>query len=349
MPKQIKKQTEDIEKLLARLSSGQNPKRPLSIDETAEGLTACYRNGLGLLEDARLLAANSREPRALSLTILALEELAKIPDLYETYTDPACRDDGHAWADFWKRFNLHKPKQKRIAAYGNIMRESTNLEDATFENPTPYASYLSESAYGHLDNVKQRNFYVDFIGSQFRCPEANKDISAGLDFLFSFAEERADSFGSWHVSTQRSIDFLAASLKAFSANAIDLPEVIKNCRSLNDWSASHLPDEDDADLLRLACHHSSASLTDYTGFLPACESFLSKKSIPQRWALVGRGVATHKRRMALKALPKSRDRAYRMFKLLVSYAKCHFSDSEFKELFGASLGDDAHTGSTGPR
>lgn len=341
MAKQIKKQTEDIESLLARLSSGQNLKRPLSIDETAEGLTACYRNGLALLEDARLLAANSREPRALSLTILALEELAKIPDLDEMYIDPRSRDDGSAWTDFWKRFNLHKPKQKRIAAYGNIMRESANLEDTAVDNPTPYISYLSENAYGHLDNVKQRNFYVDFISGQFRCPEANKDIATALDFLFSFAEERADSFGSWHISTQRSMDFLAARLKVFSANAIDLPETIKKISSLNDWSASHLPDEADADLLRLTCYFSSALVPDYASFLPACESFLSKKSIPERVSLVGRGVATHKRRMALEALPKSGHRALLMLKLLLGYATRHFSDSECKELFGASPGEGA--------
>ena len=49
MANQIKKQTEDIEKLLARLSAGQNPKRPLSMHETAKGLTASYLNGLAYL------------------------------------------------------------------------------------------------------------------------------------------------------------------------------------------------------------------------------------------------------------------------------------------------------------
>ena len=168
----------------------------------------------------------------------------------------------------------------------------------------------------------------------------HRDISTVLDFLFSFAEERADSFGSWHISAQRSIDFLAARLKVFSANAIDLPEIIKNIGSLNDWSASHLPAETDADLLGLACYCSSALVPDYASFLPACESFLSKKSIPERVALVGRGVATLKRRMAVKALPKSRHRAFLMFKLLFSYSARHLSDSECKELFGASPGED---------
>ena len=112
-------------------------------------------------------------------------------------------------------------------------------------------------------------------------------------------------------------------------------------RSLNDWSASHLPAEADADLLRLVCYRSSALVPDYATFLPACEGFLSKKSIPERVALLGRGVATLKRRMAVEALPKSRHRAFLMFKLLFSYSTRHLSDSECKELFGASPGEDA--------
>src|SRR5262249_29434807 len=155
-----------------------------------------------LLDDARLLAANGRQPRALSLVILALEELAKIPDLYEQYIDPTTRN-GSSWADFWKRWTQHKPKQKRSAAYGNMVRESTKLEETFLHNPTPYAGYLSENAYTHLDTVKQRNFYVDFVDTQFQRPQVTKQNSIALDFLFSFAEERADSFGSWHISEQR--------------------------------------------------------------------------------------------------------------------------------------------------
>ena len=109
MANQIKKQIQDIENLLTRLSSGQNPKRILCIRETAQGLTACYLNALALLEDARLLAANRHEPRALSLTILALEELAKVPDLFDHYVNPTTRNDSNAWVDFWKRWGRHKP------------------------------------------------------------------------------------------------------------------------------------------------------------------------------------------------------------------------------------------------
>jgi AbiV family abortive infection protein len=318
MDDQIKKQTERIERLLARLSSGHNPKRALSPREAAQGLTACYLNGLALVDDARLLAANGREPRALSLTILAMEELAKVPDLYEQYTNPTTKN-GTSWIDFWKRWSQHRPKQKRSAAYGNILRESIKPERAYFDNPSPYAGYLTEDAHLHLDAVKQRNFYVDFIDGRFQRPQASAQNSTALDFLFSFAEERADSFGSWHISEQRSADYLAVAQD-------------DSC-SFNDWASSHTPAEADADLLRLLCYCSSARVPNYATFNSECESFMSKKTAEERVTLFRRAVSTVNHRMRIQALPTSAQRAWSMDKLLFSYADRHFSGADRKKAF----------------
>jgi AbiV family abortive infection protein len=316
MDDQIQKQKEHNERVLAGLSSGHNPKRPLSLRETAQGLTACYLNALALLDDARLLVANGREPRALSLTILALEELAKVPDLYEQYVFPTTRN-GSSWVDFWKRWSQHKPKQKRSAAYGNMLRESQKPEATVFYNPTPWASYLSDKAYTHLDTVKQRNFYVDFIDSGFKRPQVSRQNSTVLDFLFSFAEERADSFGSWHISEQRSADFLAVAQH-------DL---------LNDWATTHTLAEADADLLRLLCRRSSGGVPDYQTFYFDCESLMSNKTTLEAVTLFRRAVVLLNHRMKIEALRTSARRAWSMAKLLLGYADGHFSDAERKEIF----------------
>jgi AbiV family abortive infection protein len=334
MTKQIKKRSEDVEKVLSRLSSGRNPKRPLSLDETAEGLTACYLNGASLLDDARLLAAHGRQPRALSLTILALEELAKVPDLGEIFLDPRTRSEVAEWTEFWKRFAQHKPKQKRIAAYGNILRKSTNIEEIAFENPSPFANYLSDEVYGHLDNVKQRNFYADFLGKRFERPEISNDLLLALDTLFAFAEERADSFGPWHITAQRSMDFLVARLKVFSFDAAELPEQLNHISSFNGWASSHTAGEAGADLLRLLCYYSSAMIPDYDGFHSECEIFLSPKLPSERMELLHSSVSTIQQRREIKLLPKSQNRAFLMFKLLFSYSRNHLSDVECLELFG---------------
>jgi AbiV family abortive infection protein len=341
MMKPIQKQSEEIERLLARLGVGQNPKRPLSIDETAEGLTACYLNALALLDDARLLAANGRIPRALSLTILSLEELAKIPDLFELFLDPNTQTDATAWVEFWKRFSQHKPKQRRIAAYGNILRQIANLDELALENPAPYLQYLSENAYGHFDIVKQRNFYVDFVANQFLCPEATKEVSKALDWLFSFAEERADSFGSWHITPQRSLDHLTAVIKANSSTLTELPDMNRRIKSLNEWASSQLPLEADADLLRLLCYSSSAFVPNYNRFFSECETFLSGRAAHERVELLKRAVGKLRQRMNIEILQRSRRRSYNMFKLLVSCATRTLSKSESKKLFGIPPSEEA--------
>jgi hypothetical protein len=228
---------------------------------------------------------------------------------------------------FLETLEPHKPKQVRIAAYGNFLREATRLEETLFYNPTPYGSYLSESTYCHLDTVKQRNFYVDFVDSRFRRPEASEETSAVLDFLFSFAEERADSFGSWHVTAQRSLDFLSVSVAVPSA-AGKLLDI-----GFNDWASTDEPIEVAADLIRLLCYHGSAQIPNYHDFHSACESFLSKKSAPERVTLLQRAVSSLKHRMKIEALRRSGIRAFLMFKLLFGYAAANFSDREREEIF----------------
>jgi AbiV family abortive infection protein len=59
--------------------------------------------------------AESRFARALSLTVLALEELAKPPLLWEL--DPSA--DAKEWRTFWReQFSRHSPKQQAIGQYG---------------------------------------------------------------------------------------------------------------------------------------------------------------------------------------------------------------------------------------
>jgi hypothetical protein len=167
--------------------------------------------------------------------------------------------------------------------------------------------------------VKQRNFYVDFIDSRFQRPQISRQSSIVLDFLFSFAQERADSFGSWHISEQRSADFLATAQE--------------DSVSFNDWASSHSLAETHADLLRLLCYRSSARLPDYDTFYSECQSLLSKKATSDRVTLFRRAVASLNHRMTVQALPKSGERAWRMNKLLFGYASNHFSSTDRKKIF----------------
>src|SRR5437899_8021903 len=93
----------------------------LSDDEIAHGAHACYLNTRSLLRDARLLC-DASPGRAISLTVLALEELGKIPILFDLRADaPVTR-----WKQFWREeFSRHSFKQAEIARYGRYLAGHT--------------------------------------------------------------------------------------------------------------------------------------------------------------------------------------------------------------------------------
>lgn len=86
---------DDSDDRLASLGAASRPSGPLTDAEIARGAHFCYLNARRLLEDARVLA--DRSPgHALSLTVLALEELGKVPLLFEMHAD--------ADSERWRRY-----------------------------------------------------------------------------------------------------------------------------------------------------------------------------------------------------------------------------------------------------
>jgi hypothetical protein len=138
---------------LQRAYGAPNPKRALGRDEIVLGLTQIHLNARDLLEDARVLAAVRRFPRAGALAVLALEELAKIPVLFQAAIVQEL--SGRAfWPEFWKDYTNHATKQKRIADYARGVRALTD----GFVNEGPYAHYLPDELGRILDIYEQRNF-----------------------------------------------------------------------------------------------------------------------------------------------------------------------------------------------
>jgi AbiV family abortive infection protein len=327
----------ELEKILAYLASGQNSKKALTLGEASEGASACYKNARGLLFDARLLAQNGRTPRALSLTILALEELAKIPDMDHVFLMSSTGEDKERWAQFWKRFCQHKPKQERIAAYGNVIKER-GFKGIGLENGSPFMNYLNQGAHVHFDTIKQRNFYVDFVDGRFPGPVETPESVRALDTLFAFAEERADSFGSWHVTPKRSSDFFMARMRLLSKAGTEAEtfEAMRRVHSINDWTASHSDEESDADVMRLLCYRSSSLIPDYASFSPECEALLSLMEEAKRVEVLKRVIRELEHRLATETLRQSCFRAFLMMKLLMSYASRHLPDEVCSALFGVS-------------
>src|SRR5205823_6565893 len=93
--------TDDLPDLLAPFVSDVTKPRVVDAGQVACGITLMQNNANNLLAEARLLADHAAYPRAISLTILGMEELSKIPDLFSTHTRVVLGvSDEAAWSDY---------------------------------------------------------------------------------------------------------------------------------------------------------------------------------------------------------------------------------------------------------
>lgn len=182
----------------------------LNEKEVACATVAYLKNGNKLLHDARFLITNKRIERGTALTILALEELAKIKILTETFLHHAHGVDEDAWKKYWKTGGNHKTKQEQILSYGKIVRASFD-GDLTHQKYL-YRHYAPDQALEKLDWLKQSSLYVDIRDDGIHEPSSNEYSIKATDYLLTFAQERADSYMSWHISPQRTLDQLSVAL-----------------------------------------------------------------------------------------------------------------------------------------
>ncbi len=288
-------------------------------------MTACLRNAQDLLTDAAVLAKNQRIARSASLVVLALEELGKIPDINDSFlkNEVVATVD---WKDFWKRYRTHGPKQKRIFAYGDKLKELNPERDFLFRNPVPYMHFMSDRAFVYLDTFKQRNFYVDFVNNCFQVPSESKEVKETVDFLYAFALERADSFRAWHCTERRSQAFLKSRVKYIQrmkastviTEAI-VAEVADETIHSDIFSCCRSQTEIAADVIYDLVHMSSSLVPQYDIFRELCHKrigSMSKQAVIKISALIWEEL---RHRLGIDSLPRSAYRAHQMTKLLSNY------------------------------
>jgi AbiV family abortive infection protein len=223
-------------------------KTSVPADEIARGAHYCWSNAVSLLADVRILVSRSRYARALSLTILALEELAKPPLLWGL--DPG--DDPKKWKSFWtEQFSRHPTKQNAIAAYGSLTGLGQDI----------YWLKMHPDIVKALDTWKQWGFYVDCVDNKFQSPDSfvseQRDV---VDLLFAMAEERADSFAQFHSSPDMSLNVYEDRLRS-----------LKAIRPGEFWPPSvRSADELQGVLLSLASKYSWPPVPTYDAFVDGC-------------------------------------------------------------------------------
>jgi AbiV family abortive infection protein len=119
----------------------------LSIEEAAVGMAGAYRNAASLIDDAVLLSRAGRWARAGALGVLALEELAKAPDIHDTVHRSELSPSDELWTEFWRRFSRHEAKQRRIADYGRSLAVGSPLQREMLGHSTVA---LTLDTYSHV-------------------------------------------------------------------------------------------------------------------------------------------------------------------------------------------------------
>jgi len=181
---------------------------PLNDEQIAHGMHLCFCNAKELLEDASFLKDNGRHSRALSLAILSLEELGKIPLLLNTVLYPKGQND--EWKSFWSSFTSHKSKQLVWTVYGTTLKEYFGL-DAYDEKYPPDLQPL-------IDKLKQLGFYVAFFEKQFIAPRDFIDDNVEwMEWIIELAKSRIDKFAQLHSSLDDSMKAVRTSRELITA------------------------------------------------------------------------------------------------------------------------------------
>lgn len=122
--------------------------------QIAEGMNAAQQNATRLIEDAKLLLDSGRYPTALSLSILAIEEVGKNAVLRSLALARSREDISQAW----KEYRSHTKKNatwilpELVAAGARKLGDFRPMFDDSSDHP-----YL-------LDQLKQIGLYTDCLG-----------------------------------------------------------------------------------------------------------------------------------------------------------------------------------------
>lgn len=173
----------------------------VTAEEIGRGMHKSFKNASGLIEDAEILL-DGRPARALSLAVLAIEEIAKVVLL--TNAAAGAVSGPLSWNKVQALLDLksHRKKQAVFAAYGKAILDKLGGADGK--------SFYEESIPGGigplLDFMKQLGFYVDVADGKFVSPdEFGADNRKWAVWLIEVGKERIKSFEKLHGSEEGSV------------------------------------------------------------------------------------------------------------------------------------------------
>ncbi|MEH7255111.1 AbiV family abortive infection protein [Neobacillus niacini] len=135
----------------------------LSFGKLEEAYLYVYENTKELLEDSRLLYENKKYARCYTLAQIAMEELAKLPIIYQEATRSFFKEQ-HDWKHFYKRLRNHESKNKQNFVYFRTMLDLTGREHPDFE------FNKLEKTLKYFNDMKNISLYADVKNNKFTKP-----------------------------------------------------------------------------------------------------------------------------------------------------------------------------------
>jgi len=160
--------------------------RAITIRQIETARKKVFSNAEGLLDDAELLFANGKFPRAYALAHLACEELSKIPMLVRVGLELAM---GKApdWKNFWRRLRDHSEK---IDAwhFEDYMASDIQLDNSDVKK---YHENLKKTPT--LNEAKNISLYTSISSDEIVEPAevVTKEIA---ESMLKYSKDRLDRF-----------------------------------------------------------------------------------------------------------------------------------------------------------
>lgn len=161
----------------------------INVSEADVFAKACLENSEQLVLDAKLLLKHKRYARAYSISILALEELAKFSLIFNIRFSK--KWDDKKWKEFWKNIHDHKIKQRKWHRVGFLKANSVN------------PIRLSKTDIYSMDGLKQFGLYVGYFDDQLLLPEkVFKRSKKRIEKIIKFTEHEIKDALSQEIPTE---------------------------------------------------------------------------------------------------------------------------------------------------
>jgi len=128
----------------------------LTLEQISEGIYLCIKNALNLFGDAYVLQKAKRFPSALSLLLVAIQEVGKINILKNMVT--ISTRDQKRWKKEWQSFRKHETKDY----LGYNIKISSDFHDSPGEAFWQQLLYIKNFAPAR-EKVRQLVLYLDYI------------------------------------------------------------------------------------------------------------------------------------------------------------------------------------------